>query len=305
MNALIKDYYWAIKAKLAGSLFKGFDYDLILNNNKIVVPGENLLRFHQARCRLYDRFLPVLAKYVPDFTTIVDVGANCGDTLASMYFIDLNHKFFCIDADDKFYSYLIKNIDTLYRGSDRVKSVQCLVGNEVNDVVLVGKGTRSATKASTANQVVKTIYSRKLDDIVIDNDVKRISLIKSDVDGFDYDVLLSGECAIEKFNPVLFFECDTKSFDQVNGYVRLFSMLQRLGYNKYAVFDNFGALMLITSYGQTVVDLINYTCDINQEKSKRTIYYVDVLVFRDCDGFVFHALSEYRQLQSQQKDNLP
>jgi hypothetical protein len=50
------------------------------------------------------------------------------------------------------------------------------------------------------------LEAKSLDEIIIDRNIQNIKLIKVDVDGYDYNVLLSAMNEIKKNKPSLFFE---------------------------------------------------------------------------------------------------
>ncbi|MEI7464384.1 MAG: hypothetical protein WCJ87_03490 [Burkholderiales bacterium] len=50
----------------------------------ILMPKNHRLAEYKKRHRLYDQFLPHLARYLPTGGVVVDIGANVGDTLAAM-----------------------------------------------------------------------------------------------------------------------------------------------------------------------------------------------------------------------------
>jgi hypothetical protein len=65
---------WSRSRKNAQQSFKIGDYYILL-------PPEHKLPEYQAKGRLYDRFLPTLCLALPqDGETIIDLGANVGDT---------------------------------------------------------------------------------------------------------------------------------------------------------------------------------------------------------------------------------
>jgi len=47
----------------------------------IRLPHDHLLPVYQARFPQYDRFLPHLAGFLPKKLIVIDLGANCADTL--------------------------------------------------------------------------------------------------------------------------------------------------------------------------------------------------------------------------------
>jgi hypothetical protein len=82
---------------------------------KIVLPHGHKLPIYQQQCPQYDRFLPHIAKYLPSNSFVVDVGANCADTLAGMINANPSLNFLCIEADDYFYQYLTSNVSEIQK----------------------------------------------------------------------------------------------------------------------------------------------------------------------------------------------
>ena len=73
------------------------------------MPAEHALSRYKKFHKNYDRFLPHLVKYFKSTKyTVVDIGANVGDTLASMIEINSKLNFICIEADNNFFEYLKK-----------------------------------------------------------------------------------------------------------------------------------------------------------------------------------------------------
>jgi FkbM family methyltransferase len=249
---------------------------------KIALPADHMLPIYQRVHPQYDRFLPHLAKYLPKHTTVIDVGANCGDTLAAMFDSNKNLHYVCIEPDPEFYNYLTRNIAAMNSAvaDASIKAVQSLVGKEVTNVSLAGSG---GTKKAVFNDTPGSIAARQLDEIILTEQIADISLIKSDVDGFDYDVLRSGWGYITNHKPCLFFECQLDHEFQLQKYQALFKDLWDEGYTHWVVFDNFGAAMLQTASLDNITDLLSYVWQQNRLRSTRTVNYVDVLGFVDRD----------------------
>jgi tRNA G46 methylase TrmB len=72
----------------------------------IHLPRYHKLPEYQQRHRQYDRFLPHLIKDLDHDDIVIDVGANCGDTLAGMVSKNPKLHYICIEPDNEFYSYL-------------------------------------------------------------------------------------------------------------------------------------------------------------------------------------------------------
>src|ERR1700733_8209743 len=79
----------------------------------ITLPAEHFLPLYRSIHRTYDRFLPHLVRYLESNTTVIDVGANCGDTLAGMYDANNQLKYLCIEPDDVFFDYLSENAERM------------------------------------------------------------------------------------------------------------------------------------------------------------------------------------------------
>src|SRR5574340_220037 len=75
----ISHYIRKLKKKL------GINIEYQYTTFTILLPADHLLPDYQQSHKLYDRFLPHLVNYIEPKATVIDVGANCGDTLAAMY----------------------------------------------------------------------------------------------------------------------------------------------------------------------------------------------------------------------------
>jgi FkbM family methyltransferase len=264
---------------------------------KITLPYGHMLPVYQKQCPQYDRFLPHIAKYLPSHSFVVDVGANCADTLAGM--IDANPllNFLCIEADDYFYQYLTSNVCEIQKtySNSIIKTFKSLAGSEISNVEMAGTGGTKKAVASLDSST-KTITSKSLDSIIQSQHVDQasISLIKVDTDGYDYDVINSASLLLQNKLPILFFECQHDDISQKEKYKMLIHHLAELGYNSWTVFDNFGALLLRNCDKDAILDLINYVWRQNAGTSRRTFYYLDILVGADADAsLIADAIDNY------------
>ncbi len=205
---------------------------------KLAYPADFTLPYFQKKLPQYDRFLPLLLSKIQGDNTVVDVGANVGDTTLA-FLANSDCKVIACEASDKFIDYL--NATLAYQDSalaDRVEVVKSFVGTgEFGGELLHSGGT--ATLNTDANSGVST--HRSLDSLVDASAI--IDLIKVDVDGFDFDVLLSAKTIIQQNAPLLFWENVVQNTEQKSGYQKLYSFLSKEGYNKFYVFDNTGKLI--------------------------------------------------------------
>ncbi len=259
----------------------------------IILPANHLLPTYQQECPKYDRFLPHLAKYLKNFDTIIDVGANVGDTLAGMVEQNPTASYICIEPDTIFYAHLQKNIERIKKSKPdlKVHTVKALVGKSVSGVSLEGNG---GTKHAVINSQ-GTIESKPLDKLVSEVTHPNIRLLKTDVDGFDYDVLDSSIAVIQKHKPILFFELQYDFEYQKDGYIKTLHSLESEGYFDWTIFDNFGEVMIRTQDITVIIQLMHYVWNQNTGSAKRTIYYYDVLAVQKTDStLIDQVLAAYQ-----------
>jgi FkbM family methyltransferase len=261
-------------------------------NLHIILPPDHRLPEYQRNHPEYDRFLPHLGKYLNDSDLVVDVGANVGDTMAAMYDANSRLRFICIEPDNRFYGYLTQNIALLKQAGHKinVKTVKALVGDAVKTTKLEGEG-------GTKHAVVDhggDIHAEPLDKLLENVDKASVRVLKTDVDGFDYDVLDSSSGIIEASKPIIFFELHFQDNTQHEGYLNTISQLDSTGYKNWFLFDNFGGFIQYTRDPLTIEQMSTYILKQNIQKSTRTIFYLDILATHDDDApLIFKALETY------------
>lgn len=272
MNKRIARLNRKIRARL------GIDVTHNYGTFEIELPADHLLPVYQREHPLYDRFLPHLATFLPANSTVIDVGANCGDTLAAMFQHNGNLNYLCIEPDQTFFSYLERNVARILdRHPDaRIQTVQALIGKAISHASLEGSG---GTKKAIVGTDAGSMSSTTLDDLIFRGPCSTVSLLKSDVDGFDYDVLDSSLAIVARDQPLLFFECQLDQEFQKRGYERTLRSLFDIGYTCWTVFDNFGEILLNAPSAETLLELLDYLWRQNMGRSTRTINYFDLLAY--------------------------
>jgi hypothetical protein len=101
-----------------------------------------------------------------------------------------------------------------------------------------------------------------------------ISLIKIDVDGFDWDVIESGIDEIEDGRPYLFFEAQVFDLIGINGTIQVLEKLSKSDYI-FVIFDNFGNYATTTGDVDAVSKLVKYSYHVGENQSP--IDYFDIL----------------------------
>lgn len=244
---------------------------------EIELSSGHLLPHYQKLFRTYDQFLPLLAKRLPVGSSVIDIGANVGDTLVSLAMVAPTLRYHCVEADESFFRLLERNAARLVqeRPAVSVRLHRSLVGSGHIGGVLIGSG---GTKRVIADGLVQSVATT-LDDLLLDELDAGVSLIKCDVDGFDFDVVASGEQIIRDNLPIVFFEADPYDDRQWQGYCSLLNRLAGFGYANWVVFDNFGRFLCETNEVGLVEQLIGYCYGQRSSSERRSIYYVDIMVF--------------------------
>ena len=276
----------------------GKDIDYGVGQYSIKLPYGHNLPVFQRNYPKYDRFLPHLAKYLPSRSFVVDVGANCADTFAGMFSENPFLNFICIEADDFFFNYLERNVNSILSAAGQktdVRLVRSLAGAELSSVVMTGVGGTKHAVQSEGNDS-RSISATPLDEILAVQQVSpyQVSLLKTDTDGYDYDVINSANSLTSNLAPLLFLECYLESHGQLIGYKKMISSLEKSNYNHWAIFDNFGALLLVARSSSQVLDLMDYVWRQNNGSATRTIFYLDILAGKaNSNGLIEKCLSEY------------
>ncbi len=270
------------------------DVEYLIEKQKVILPANHLLPRFQKENKLYDRFLPILSKCLPEEKIIVDIGANVGDTLISMIQHSDNN-FFCVEPSEEFYEYLNKNISTLDTNKQsQIKVFKYLIGTNKFSGKIIENGLGTASlKITDSNTAPNNIIS--LDDLL--QNQNNVILIKVDTDGFDFDVLLSGKTSCLNEKPILYWENEVKTEIQKNGFYELYEFLESIGYNHIFIFDNFGNLMIENTDFKTLSHLTEYVYSMNNHNCTRTIYYNDILA--TCSNnidIVNNAICEYKKI---------
>jgi FkbM family methyltransferase len=260
----------------------------------IDLPPDHLLPAALRAYPRYDRFLPHLAKYLDAGDVVFDVGANCGDTLAAMCSGNPALSFVCIEPDPAFFSYLERNARRITAAlpDTSVRLVRSLVGQRPVASVLLGDGgtkkARSLDGAGEAAVPARDIHHAVRLDEIARNEAgltpERFRLLKSDVDGYDYDVIGSAGAMLDNERLIIFFECFAENDEQRAGYLALFERLASRGYHHFSFFDNFGRFLQHLTTVDAAHQQLRDVWRAPVHGNAGSIFYLDVLACRDADA---------------------
>ena len=275
--------YWKLKSAIIGKYQIG--------KYNIRIPANFALPVFQKQSKLYDRFLPVLAKHLSSNKIIIDVGANIGDTALAIL-QQCKNPIICIEPSDVFFPYLEENLKLLSpEDFKRVKTIKKFVGTGKLTGEL--KHSVGGTAKIEVTQDSNTITHISLDKLI--DDKANIMLLKVDTDGFDFDVISSADKVLSESQPVLFWENEiTEDFQSV-GFNEMYSFLTKKGYKYVYIFDNFGNLVTEETSFETLKNINSYAYSMKKYGCARTLYYTDVLATTEKNlPLVKQAIADYK-----------
>jgi len=216
-------------------LFK-IDQKILINGQELILPPGHLLSMYNYLYPKYDKFISELVINIKKNESVIDIGANVGDTLVRLINSNSEPKYYSIEADEYFFKYLKKNKEKIISNTqNRITLINELVG-----IDLIGNLSNTTTGTKSLVESSYGLKTKKLDEIIIEHNIKNIVLIKVDVDGYDYNVLFSGMNQIKKYKPVLFFEY--MSLNEF-GYIDLINKLYEIGYKNWTALNNYGEII--------------------------------------------------------------
>lgn len=161
--------------------------------------------------------------------TVVDVGANVGDSVALLEsYLPGRCRFVCVEPNAEWMPYLQANTDGL-----PVERLRDFIGEGQNLALKPGDpGTAGSIVSASGNASVP------LDEIC---EGRQVDLIKVDTDGFDFPILRSGVRTLSSIRPALFFEWDPGLWSaQGENPEAVFDWLNDIGYTDFCFFGDGG-----------------------------------------------------------------
>ena len=169
--------------------------------------------------------------------TIIDIGANIGSVSLKLATIFENSKIFAIEPTNYAYNKLFNNLKLNKELENRVFLRQLFITNskKPNKVWSSWNFDNSDKKhqkhLGTLKEIRQNAYL-KLDQFIKNENLNSVDFIKLDVDGYELDVLTSGENFLRKNKPIIFIEIAPYLYPEF-GYSceELIKFIQKLNYS--------------------------------------------------------------------------
>jgi len=223
------------------------------------------------------RLATCVAEHHPHFV-VIDVGANVGDSLASLRTVG-DFPVLCVEPEPTYARYLEINAERFAN----VEVAQVALDESARDGVALTKqrGTASLDRATSG-----LVPVRSLDEILEDWPAfARPSLLKIDTDGSDFSVLRGAARLMRAVQPIVFLEWDPAFFTWAEARI-LLDWLCSLGYRSLLFWDNAGDFLIrvATNEADRVRDLTGYYSGRGSNR------YCDVAIFADRDERICNAV---------------
>lgn len=204
--------------------------------------------------------------------------------------------YIAVEPHDLYVSFLKNNIQYLDGLYENIVVKNTMIGQQEAGTLVDHNGT--ATRANSNSENDPPIKQQKLDDLIAECESavskSQIKFIKVDVDGYDWDVIRSGESYLSKHKPLVYFECHHETQEQFDEYKKIFIRMKEWGYTHFFVFDNFGNFIQIETDINHIYQLMHYVMNQNRGLASRTIYYLDILASSEDElGFCKQVVDDY------------
>ncbi|TWE11998.1 hypothetical protein [Rudaeicoccus suwonensis] len=216
----------------------------------VVLPPEHNLPFYQRRDPTYDHYAVALLWTLAQGerrVTVIDVGANVGDTAAAVLAADPRTAVISVEGDQRFLSYLHRNVAPF---SDRASVVEGFVGPVGASVAYSRDGSTGGFNAVGGDDPQVVDEWVRPADLVAIPDAADLVVWKSDIDGFDIHVLAQHWDVIDSRCDVIWVEYDPpRTLGDPADVDRVIAALAGSG-RTVLVYDNLGRRMVSLAPGE-------------------------------------------------------
>lgn len=160
----------------------------------------------------------------------LDVGANCGALTLLAGSLITQGQIYAFEPSPDVCMRLQNNIDANPQLQEVIKVIPCGLGrNKSQSFYYEDPNYRGNGALQAEGKITVDIIS--LDEWVSLEKLEKIDLIKIDVEGMEYDVLLGGKTVLEKYQPIIYFETLPIFFKTTSYTIKtIYEFLASLGY---------------------------------------------------------------------------
>jgi FkbM family methyltransferase len=216
--------------------------------------------------------------------TMVDIGANIGDTAAVIATYAKN-RLVLVEASDYYFEILSRNARHLPNVL-ALKNVLISDGSDISGVLHHWGGTASFHEKAGAGTQQK---SQRLSDVADTT----TCFVKIDTDGFDFKILRGCLSWLREVQPGFLFECELGNRDKLAEADTLYDELKSAGYIYFTVWDDQGFHLVSTTSLEVLRDLNNYLLKNSLHQGRRAFSNYDVLCLHQKDDDVHGSIQKW------------
>ena len=217
--------------------------------------------------------------------TIIDIGANIGDTAAIIATYAQN-KLILVEGSDYFFDILVRN-SSQFPNETVLKKILISDGSTVSGFFRYCGGSAVFHERSVAKEQIQT---ERLSNIADEN----TCFIKTDIDGYDFKILTDSLEWLSEVHPAILFENYILNNQDYNSANELFVRLMEIGYAYFIIWDDPGFYLLSTTSIDILKDLNRYLYKVHQSNGlNKRINNYDVLCLHENDEDVYQNICEW------------
>jgi FkbM family methyltransferase len=288
--ARLKQFRRNILEKRRQKLF--FKQGVILHrwgDYQLLAPEKHASIEFMSRQPYRDLCIGIAAKYVCEKYrngTIVDIGANIGDT-ASIIASYTKNKMILVEASDFYFDFLQKNSKQL---PNEIELVKAFISDGTHQSGELKHWGGTAHLDLESGHKIPLTQTRRLQDITDDD----VAFIKIDTDGFDIKILKDSLDYLKKSLPAILFENQIMNSKQLLRANNIFKDLIQIGYKHFSLWDDAGFYITCTSSLDLLKDFNRYLCKIwNYEQTTKSISNYDVLCLKPEDADICNRICDF------------
>ena len=248
-----------------------------------------LVQLQKSQSQPYrDLAIGITAQFVSDKypgATIIDIGANIGDTAAIIASFS-NNPLILVEPSDYYHDILMKNIDSI----PNVKRVEkVLISDQPVHKGIISHSSGTARFVNIEEQ--GDIFTCKKLEEIADNNTK---LVKIDTDGFDFTIIKSGLEWLSIAKPLLFYENEIRNLETFEESNNVLRNLAEIGYKYFIVWDDPGFHIVSTSDLDILFSLNRYLFKLwSSGHYRKSICNYDILCVPFSDKDIFETVTNY------------
>jgi FkbM family methyltransferase len=232
---------------------------MVVYGSELNFPLSHGLPFYLMKHPFYDSLpgrISSFLRHSQDTISLIDIGANVGDTLAAFH-LNARDQAIAVEPNGHFHSYLRRN----WSHHPGVTFINALCGannTEGRYAINENSGTAQFQATTTGSAMQQSSLDRICES---SPNLGRIDIIKTDTDGYDFEVIKGAMETISQYTPFILMECDSFGNESyIKDCITTVEKLNQIHYQTVLAYDNLGHLIgaFHTNDTDKIRDLIVY-----------------------------------------------